>query len=563
MLNGTQCLANCPDGYYNSSGVCSGCSSPCVKCSSSTACLSCLNNTYLSGTSCGSSCPTPGTYADNSTWTCASCIANCSSCSGSSSNCTACASTYFMTSSNVCTQNCPSGTAKLNATTCTCDYTLCLTCALTTTTCISCDPGLVLKSSTCATSCGNNYYLSGSTCIACVSNCQTCSSSGCTACNSTASLLYNSNCYSSCPTGTSQSGTNCITCSTGCSSCSSTSICTTCLSIYYLIVYDNLTSACVRPCPSDYPYLQSSQCVKSCSSGTAADSTNTCVTSDTNTTNNNTTNPTTTLTTSQSKIVPFPCAVAFAVFGVAALASKVALPSTILAAALVAFGGLVEVFAWLVFIVVAAISTDSSAQLTKMGLLLVLAAYLLTLVLNIVNICFLKKYVWPDEKFQLHLSRLAAKTKCGKCSTYLTLVLSVALSSKIPDLLFSNLFETQYFLYKVTQVNKFTPLNYIRYFSLLPTLLAIVGAGMANYEVQTLSLSSLAFIQSIDLIVVTLLAAIIAIWSTVRQAEQYETSPADKRSDIEEQFEHENMEDEINQNETVGGIGKYSKYKFS
>lgn len=69
--------------------------------------------------------------------------------------------------------------------------------------------------------------------------------------------------------------------------------------------------------------------------------------------------------------------------------------------------------------------------------------------------------------------------------------------------------------------------------SLICTVLSIAGAAMANYEVQTLELSSLAFIQSIDLIVVTLLSAIIGIWATVRKADLYETTLAEKRNDME------------------------------
>lgn len=52
----------------------------------------------------------------------------------------------------------------------------------------------------------------------------------------------------------------------------------------------------------------------------------------------------------------------------------------------------------------------------------------------------------------------------------------------------------------------------------MATIVAIVGAGMANYEVQTLTLGSLVFVQSIDLIIVTILAAIAGIWATVRNA---------------------------------------------
>ena len=244
VLNNSQCLSSCPNGYYNNTGVCSLCTSPCLTCSSSaTNCTSCVNNTYLNGNSCGNDCAgVTGTYADNSTWTCAACISNCSSCSGSSSNCTGCASTYFLTGTNICTQNCPTGTAKENSTSCTCNFTVCATCVLTINTCLTCATGLVLRNSSCLSSCGTGYYNSSNTCVACVANCDTCSASGCSACSTSAPILYNSSCIATCPSGSSQSGSTCITCITGCSACSSTTICTSCLSIYYLVIYSNGTT---------------------------------------------------------------------------------------------------------------------------------------------------------------------------------------------------------------------------------------------------------------------------------------------------------------------------------
>ena len=129
---------------------------------------------------------------------------------------------------------------------------------------------------------------------------------------------------------------------------------------------------------------------------------------------------------------------------------------------------------------------------------------------------FFKKYIWVDDKFQNHYKKLSSKTKCGVSVTYTTLILTASLSHKIIELLFCNIFQASYFLYKVTQVNIFTPLNYIRYVSIVPTILAVVGAGIANYEVQFLKLSSFMFVQSIDLIIVTLLAALAGIWVTIR-----------------------------------------------
>ena len=432
VLNNSQCLSACPTGYYNNSGVCAVCTSPCSACSlSATNCTACINTTYLNGNTCGSSCTgVSRTFADNSTWTCAACIVNCSACSNSSSNCTACASTYFM-SNGVCTQNCPTGTAKENSTSCTCNFTVCATCVLTINTCLTCTTGLVLLNSTCLSSCGSGYYNSSNSCIACVSNCTTCSSSGCSVCATAAPILYNNSCVSACPTGTTRSGSTCITCITGCSVCSSTTICTSCLSIYYLVIYNNGSTECTRPCPSSFPLLENSICVASCTAPLVADSTGTsCITASTNTTTNGTTTPTTTLVSSTSRVVPFPVTIALVVMIIATLASKVALPDTIIPAALCAFAGVAEIISWFVFIISTVVDSNS-ASLGQMGLIIVVVAYVITLILNVIAIVFFKKYLFTDDKFQNHFKRLTNKTRCGVSVTYFVLVLASIFSHKI------------------------------------------------------------------------------------------------------------------------------------
>ena len=93
---------------------------------------------------------------------------------------------------------------------------------------------------------------------------------------------------------------------------------------------------------------------------------------------------------------------------------------------------------------------------------------------------------------------------------------------------------------------KLTPLNYIRYVSLVASILAIVGAAVANYENQTLSMDSFVFIQSIDLIIVTLLAAIASLWATARKADDYQNNISEKRNDMEEELEHDPIEADAN-----------------
>ncbi len=84
-------------------------------------------------------------------------------------------------------------------------------------------------------------------------------------------------------------------------------------------------------------------------------------------------------------------------------------------------------------------------------------------------------------------------------------------------------------------------MNYIRYFSIIPSLCAIVGAGIGNYAVQAYSLNSIVFIQSIDLIIVTIFSTILSFVVTVRKADDYEKNIADKKEDIASELDNQMM----------------------
>ncbi len=77
------CLSGCPNQMYpdsSNSYICTYCVSPCVTCTSSTSCSSCISGRYLLGTSCGTSCPT-GLYIPNpSTNKCDPCDTSCATC---------------------------------------------------------------------------------------------------------------------------------------------------------------------------------------------------------------------------------------------------------------------------------------------------------------------------------------------------------------------------------------------------------------------------------------------------------------------------------------------------
>lgn len=59
FLSNFYCTSTCPDYTYRNSTTttCTPCQSPCLLCSTSSTCLSCINTMYLLNTTCYSTCP--------------------------------------------------------------------------------------------------------------------------------------------------------------------------------------------------------------------------------------------------------------------------------------------------------------------------------------------------------------------------------------------------------------------------------------------------------------------------------------------------------------------------
>lgn len=446
LYNNT-CLTGCPNGYYSdSSNVCQACSSNCYSCSlTSTSCTSC-NGNYLSAVT--SSCVAASgcasyTYADSSTYTCTNCSVSCVGCTINSTMCKTCSTGYIINTaynSNgsypaQCTNQCPSGTA--NDTTnslglgvgCRCNTSACATCTGTINTCLTCQSGLYLLNTACVSSCGSGYYISSGVCTSCPSGCSGCSSSSiCTGCSSSSYWIYQGYCVNACPTYTSYAvsgGTpTCITCSNGCTACQTSTYCTACLSSTYIDSDSSGNQFCTSTC-SNGKYVMGSRCSTTCDSGYTA------VGSVCQSTSNNTSSSTitTSLTSTSSRIIPFPVTIGLAILTITAFASKIALTYTIFCAALAAFSGLMEVISWLIFII--AVSVDSSDYpIAKYGLYIVLCALVVNWILNAISLYFFKKYIWTDDRFQSHLKRLRNKTKTGACVTYCCLVITGVFSHK-------------------------------------------------------------------------------------------------------------------------------------
>lgn len=67
---------------------------------------------------------------------------------------------------------------------------------------------------------------------------------------------------------------------------------------------------------------------------------------------------------------------------------------------------------------------------------------------------------------------------------------------------------------------------------------------MANFEYQVLSMNSIVYIQSIDLIVVTLVSGILSFWVTTRKQDDYQKNIAEKKQEMSDK----NDQDPLGQN---------------
>lgn len=111
------CLNACPTGFISISFICTACVSPCLTCQTTiSTCTSCLTSIipslYLSGNICTENCPVT-TYPNSINNMCSSCINPCLTCS-SSVICTSCVTLYSLYQQN-CLQNCPSGFVSINS----------------------------------------------------------------------------------------------------------------------------------------------------------------------------------------------------------------------------------------------------------------------------------------------------------------------------------------------------------------------------------------------------------------------------------------------------------------
>uniref|UniRef100_A0A8C6ZU05 Proprotein convertase subtilisin/kexin type 5 n=1 Tax=Nothoprocta perdicaria TaxID=30464 RepID=A0A8C6ZU05_NOTPE len=200
LYNG-QCFEECPKGTYYEEATedCQGCLWHCIEqlkgsavihftqpftCSSSTACLTCRNDT-----TCVETCP-PGYFADSDEGLCSPCHSTCDTCSGKhSSQCLSCKPGWYRKGKG-CVNQCPAGYFAQNSTkSCERCHKTCKECmGPQSTDCLFCDTYFYLLRSKneCISSCPEYYYENedNNMCERCHPSCRTCEGSGAFSCTS-------------------------------------------------------------------------------------------------------------------------------------------------------------------------------------------------------------------------------------------------------------------------------------------------------------------------------------------------------------------------------------------
>ena len=159
-----QCVSNasCPSYTYPNSttSACAQCVSPCLQCTTSIYCQSCVHGFYFQSltTLCLDVCPLGWVGVVD---ICVRCASPCRYCEDGIDNCTACISGYFLNLyTHQCLLQCPNLVTISNPITMTCDACIqpCLICQNQTTSCLACVSGTFLIGSQCLINCPSGYY---------------------------------------------------------------------------------------------------------------------------------------------------------------------------------------------------------------------------------------------------------------------------------------------------------------------------------------------------------------------------------------------------------------------
>ncbi|KAM3135886.1 hypothetical protein pb186bvf_012015 [Paramecium bursaria] len=304
LIQNTQCISKCNDGYYQSGVYCAQCQSQCQTCDSYLECTSCDTNYYLDGTECNLTCPNfmnqivwkctndctgvvsgkycltdcpsnlvlyqsnciqscpKGFYIDNNQ--CASCPSQCILCTAQNS-CSSCSIGYYLNNQQ-CITSCPIGlygdpTRRICVNVCPLgSYKYLTQCVF------SCPKPYVQSGDLCATQCKTSEYRNGQYCYNCSIECDQCKDFGndrCINCASGFTLDSSKKCVGSCPVGYYMKE-SCLLCDYQCSTCDLDG-CLTCRALckcslgYY---DDGVQDQCQKcPCPECTSPTNCTKCI--------------------------------------------------------------------------------------------------------------------------------------------------------------------------------------------------------------------------------------------------------------------------------------------------------------
>jgi hypothetical protein len=263
----TSCVSSCPDeGYYEDTSsvlTCSLCLENCKTCDTDALCFECITDNYLHnlGTQCLNECP-DGYYdgTESGVPTCISCadtLANCAKCSNPLT-CDECEIDYFMVEDTLqCVETCPADYYTVLAPSKSCSACIddCKSCE-SATECTICYEGYTYLTNPplCFKNCEDGYYRDDRTCVNCRDDCKTCENGN--ECLECVDLLYlhmtdnQKKCISECPSFYYEDDSipaSCKSCLENCKECSNSTECVECVSGYYLDS-DGLCKICPEKC---------------------------------------------------------------------------------------------------------------------------------------------------------------------------------------------------------------------------------------------------------------------------------------------------------------------------
>lgn len=243
----------------------------------------------------------------------------------------------------------------------------------------------------------------------------------------------------------------------------SPTICTSCYSGYLFEHPD-----CVTECSSDKVSFNATSCLSECPTNYTNNS-GVCTTNSTNNTN------TTNTTNNTDKIVPFPYIIGYSVVGFISIGMKCMFSSTLLAPTIMSLGSLFETASiW----TLGGISlVDVGIDSMQTGFYCLVVGLALIYLFNILNIVFVVCYLQRDDKFVLTYSKT-------KSPNIFIRIVSIIFNFKFHEIVFTNLCGVRALRNKVENTKILYPINVLLIFSLLNSILVVVGASLISYSQQ-------------------------------------------------------------------------------